>query len=113
MPSPSPSPAPAHFPSPALAAPLRAVRAAPLGLWASYLLGLALPLYNLAFLITGPHRWYASLPWILVLPALVLLERNGPPAGERTGGAPRWSFDVLLYAAAILHLLDLALFGRL
>jgi len=46
-----------------------------------------LPLYNLVFLITGPHRWYASLLWGLVLPALVLLERYGPPAGERTGGA--------------------------
>jgi alkane 1-monooxygenase len=102
-------------PSPAITAPLQVTRATrhALGLWASYLLGLALPLYNLAFLITGPHRWYTSLPWVLVLPALVLLERHGPPAGEHAGAVPRWSFDVLLYTASILHVVDLALFGRL
>lgn len=78
-----------------------------------HLLALALPLVTLTFLITGPHPWFGAIPWLLVLPALGLLERYSPSAPEEPAAAPRWPFDALLYAASALQLLNLALFGRL
>jgi alkane 1-monooxygenase len=78
-----------------------------------HLLALALPLTTLTFLITGPHPWFAVIPWVLVVPALVLLERYSPSAPEERADVSRWPFDALLYAASALHLLNFALFGRL
>src|SRR5262245_37416605 len=46
---------------------------ATLRIWALHLIAFSLPLYTLAFSLTGPHRWYAALPWLGAIPVLVLL----------------------------------------
>ena len=43
-------------------------------LWSPHLLCLVLPVTSVAFLATGPHPWWQSLPWLLVLVGSVLAE---------------------------------------
>ena len=36
-------------------------------IWALHLLCFVLPVASFAFLVTAPHSWSASLPWLLVV----------------------------------------------
>jgi len=72
------------------------------------------PLYVLAFVATGPHRGYAALPWLAVIPAVVLLDRwSGPALHRPLEGMPAWPFDALLVALALVQLAGVALGARL
>ena len=54
-----------------------------------HLIALALPLYVLAFVLTGPHPWYASLPWLAAVPVVALLDRrSGSALHEPLEGMP-------------------------
>lgn len=87
---------------------------ATLRMWALHLISLAVPLYTLAFIVTGPHRWYAALPWLLSVPLLWQLDKRiGPALHKPLEGAAAWPFDAILVVLAALQLADVALAGRL
>ncbi|MEO7331192.1 MAG: fatty acid desaturase [Minicystis sp.] len=91
------------------AAPLAVLR-----MWALHLISLALPLYVLAFLLTGPHRWFTSLPWLAVVALLFQLDkRSGPALHKPVEGAPAWPFDLILLALAAVQLASVVLAARL
>ena len=93
---------------PSAVSPLAAVR-----MWGLHLISLAVPLYVLAFLVTGPHRWYAALPWLLAIPVLMLLDgRTGPALHKPIEGVASWPFDVILLALSALQLANVALGAR-
>ncbi len=85
-----------------------------LRLWALHLISLSLPLYVLAFALTGPHRWYAALPWLGVVPVLALLDqRTGSALHEPLEGVAGWPFDAMLIAHAALQVVNVALAARM
>ena len=72
--------------------------------WLPHLLCLLMPLTALGFAVTGPHRWYEVLPWLLPQVGIVLSDLYGPrheSDPDRT--LPAWPFDCLVYAQALLH----------
>jgi len=89
--------------------PLEALR-----IGALHLISLSLPLYVLAFVGTGPHRWYAALPWLGIVPVLALLDQRAAPALHKPLDAiPAWPFDALLVAHTGLQIVNLALAARM
>ncbi len=83
-------------------------------IWALHLISLAMPLYVLAFLATGPHRWYTALPWLGVIPLLALLDRkSGPALHKPLEDMPAWPFDVILLALFSLQIASVVLAARL
>jgi alkane 1-monooxygenase len=85
-----------------------------LRVWGLHLLALALPLYVLAFLATGPHPWFVALPWLAVVPALALLDRrSGSALHAPVESMPGWPFDAMLVVLTALQLLSLALAARM
>ena len=95
------------------AAVLPAPPASPLAtarVWALHMIAFIVPFYILAFTLTGPHRWYASLPWLLVIPLLMLLDRKSGPALHRpVENMPSWPFDLMLVGLTALQLANVAL----
>ncbi len=88
--------------------------AATLRVWALHLIALALPLYVLAYVVTGPHPWYASLPWLAVVPVIAVLDRRaGPALHEPLEGMASWPFDGLLVALTALQVASVALAARM
>jgi alkane 1-monooxygenase len=82
--------------------------------WALHLVSLAFPLYVLGFVVTGPHRWYASLPWLLAIPALMLADRrSGRALHEPAEGMATWPFDGILLLLTALQLANVALAARM
>jgi alkane 1-monooxygenase len=91
------------------ASPLETLR-----LGALHLISLSLPLYVLAFALTGPHRWYAALPWLLVVPALDRLDqRSGSALHKPLEGLPGWPFDAMLVAHTALQIVNVTLAARM
>lgn len=85
-----------------------------LRMWGLHLISLALPLYVLAFLLTGPHRWFTSLPWLAAIALLWQLDkRTGPALHKPVEGAPSWPFDLILLALAAIQLSSVVLAARL
>jgi alkane 1-monooxygenase len=85
-----------------------------LRVWALHLLCLALPLYTLAFVATGPHRWFASLPWLLVIPVMVVLDnKSGPAQHKPVEGMASWPFDAVLVVLTALQIANVALAARM
>ncbi len=79
-----------------------------------HLLALSLPLVTLAFLATGPHPWYAALPWLAILVVMVMADnRAGAALHQPEAGLPSLPFDGVLYALVVLQLINIALLGRL
>lgn len=82
--------------------------------WALHMIAFIVPLYILAFTLTGPHRWYASLPWLLVIPLLMLLDRkSGPALHKPVEGIASWPFDLMLVGLTLLQLANVALTARM
>ncbi|APR83360.1 Alkane-1 monooxygenase [Minicystis rosea] len=82
--------------------------------WALHLISIAFPLYVLAYVLTGPHRWYASLPWLLVIPALMALDRfSGRALHAPSEGMSAWPFDAILVALTALQLANIVLTARM
>ncbi len=78
--------------------------------WSLHLLCLVLPVTSIAFLATGPHPWWAALPWLLVLVGSVTIDMWSP--GERRqpdATMPGWPFDALLYLLVALQFVTLSL----
>jgi len=95
--------------SPFAASPLAMAR-----VWGLHLLCLAVPLVTLAFVATGPHPWYAALPWLGVIAVLERLDRWSPPARHKPIDAiPAWPFDAVLLLLVALQLVNIALAARL
>ncbi len=79
-----------------------------------HLVAFSLPLYVLAFVLTGPHPWYTSLPWLAALPVVVLLDRrSGSALHAPIEGMPSWPFDAMLVALSALQVVNVALAARM
>ncbi len=83
-------------------------------LWLRHLACFVLPLTTLAFALSGPHRWYAALPWFGVVIASVMLDSYAAPARRQPDPAlPAWPFDAVLYALVALQVANVVLVSRL
>jgi len=82
--------------------------------WALHLLCFVLPVASCAFLLTGRHSWYASLPWLLVLIGSIALDMRSPREHRQPlVTIPGWPFDGILYALFALQLANVALLVRM
>jgi alkane 1-monooxygenase len=85
-----------------------------LRIWGLHLIALVVPLYVLAFLVTGPHPWYGALPWLLVVPVVVLFDRrSGSALHKPVEGMPGWPFDAMLVVLTLLQVVNVALAARM
>jgi len=83
-------------------------------IWLRHLMCLVLPVTCLAFLLTAPHPWYLSLPWVLVIVASVWADMRSPGEHRQpTADMAAWPFDGLLYLLVVLQMVNLALFARM
>jgi alkane 1-monooxygenase len=91
--------------------------ASPLGtlrIWGLHSLSLCMPLYVLAFVATGPHRWWAALAWVGIIPVIAVWDGKSRRAlHEPVEGLPAWPFDAILLAQSALHLAVVALGVRM
>jgi len=82
--------------------------------WARHLLAFWFPGNAFLFLVTGPHAWWWA--WVFVVPILVAYrwDTSGRrEARQPLDGAPAWPFDLLVWALALLQLVNIALLARL
>lgn len=82
--------------------------------WALHLLCFVLPVTSLLFLLSAPHPWWASLPWLLVVIASIVIDMRSP--GERRQPAatmPGWPFDTVLYLLFALQIVTVGLLVRM
>src|SRR5262245_1124343 len=94
---------------PETASPLAVLR-----VWSLHLLAIVIPLVTLAFVLTGPHRAWASVPWLSAIAILWALDRWAGPAPHRPiEGMPSAPFDAMLLALVALQLANVALFARM
>jgi alkane 1-monooxygenase len=85
-----------------------------LRIWALHLIALAVPLYVLAFVATGPHPSWAALPWLAIVPVVVALDRrSGAALHQPVESMPGWPFDLMLVTAAALQFVNVALAARM
>lgn len=81
--------------------------------WSLHLLCFVLPVTSLAFLATGPHPGWTSLPWFLVLAGSVVFDmRSRPERRQPDATMPGWPFDAVLYVLVAMQLVILALMVR-
>jgi len=89
-------------------------RRAVAAIWLAHLLCFVLPLASLAFLLTAPHAWYFSLPWLLVIALSVIADkRASPELRQPAKDLPGWPFDAVLYVLVALQLVNVGLLVRL
>src|SRR6185436_7872453 len=82
--------------------------------WALHLLCFVLPIASFTFLLTAPHSWYASLPWLVVLIGSIALDMRSPREHRQPlTTLPGWPFDGILYALFALQLANVALLVRM
>jgi len=87
---------------------------ATLRVWSLHLISLVVPLYTLAFVATGPHRWFFALPWLLVIPIVWSLDKHsGPALHQPLSGARSWPFDAILVVLSLIQLANVGLALRL
>lgn len=80
--------------------------------WSGFCLALILPLSTLCFLLTGPHEIVGSLLWTLPVGLLIYADTRGPRETRSIpANAPRGFFDGIIYAVAMLQLLNLIAMG--
>ena len=83
-------------------------------LWLRHLACFVVPLTTLGFALSGPHRWYAALPWFGVVIASVMIDNRAGPARRQPDPAlPAWPFDGVLYALVALQIANIMLTARL
>lgn len=82
--------------------------------WVLHLLCFVLPIASLVFLLTAPHPWYASLPWLLVVVGSIVLDMRSPSERRQPAATmPGWPFDAVLYVLFALQLVNVALLVRM
>ncbi|MGR8933688.1 MAG: fatty acid desaturase [Gammaproteobacteria bacterium] len=82
----------------------------PMRIRLNYLCSFILPLSVLLFLVSGPHGTASALAWTLPVWGLVLVDRFGPKIDTtQPAEMPHAFYDWLLYALALLQLLNIAL----
>jgi alkane 1-monooxygenase len=85
-----------------------------LRLWALHLVSLALPLGVLLFVATGPHPWWAALPSLLAIPAVMLFDYLGGASREEPPDPlAGWPFDAILVALALIQTANIILAMRM
>ena len=73
-----------------------------------------LPVASFVFLLTAPHVWYASLPWLLVVIGSIAIDMQSPREHRQPRATlPGWPFDGVLYALFFLQLANVALLVRM
>lgn len=87
--------------------PMTNPRAFALHLWA-----FALPLITLAFWLSAPHAWWASLLWTLPIWILVWVDNHAPRDHRQPPeDMPVWPYDAQLYLLIALQLANHVLLG--
>jgi alkane 1-monooxygenase len=83
-------------------------------IWARHLASLVVPLAALAFVLTGPHRWYTSLPFLLIITASVVADfRSGREHRQPLPSLPKWPFDILLFVLVAIQVVNVVLLARM
>jgi len=83
-------------------------------IWAKHLLCFVVPLASFAFLLSAPHPWYASLPWLLVIVASVIADvRASGELRQPAKDLPGWPFDAVLFLLIALQLANVGLLVRM
>lgn len=91
----------------ASAGELSASRSFVLHLWA-----FVLPLFNMAFLLTGPHPWWVALLFCIPIWLLVMTDnRSKPDLRQPAEDAPHWPFDLQVYLLVAIQLANHVLLG--
>jgi hypothetical protein len=92
--------------------PARTPELGTLHTWGLHLWAFVLPAINAAFLLTGPHSWWAALLWTAPIWILVLMDNKAPPDHRQPApGMPRWPFDLQLYSLVGIQLANHVLLG--
>ncbi len=82
--------------------------------WTLHLLCFVLPLTCGLFLLTAPHAWYLSLPWLLAIVASIWIDMRSPRERRQPAATlPGWPFDAVLYALVALQVANAALLVRM
>src|SRR5436853_680321 len=82
--------------------------------WSLHLLCFVLPVASFAFLLTTPHAWFASVPWLLVLGGSIALDMRSPREHRQpVATMPGWPFNGVLYALFALQIANVALLVRM
>jgi alkane 1-monooxygenase len=83
-------------------------------IWLRHLAALVVPAAALAFVLTGPHRWYEALAFLLVIVVSVVADfRSGPERRQPRADLPKAPFDALLYVLVILQVANVVLLARM
>ncbi len=87
--------------------PLSNARAIVLHLWA-----FVLPLTTLAYWVTGPHTWWASILWTMPVWTLVWVDNHAPnDARQPREDIPSWPFNLQVYLLVALQIVNHVLLG--
>jgi alkane 1-monooxygenase len=82
-------------------------------LFAPHLLALLFPLNALAFGLTGPHRWWVSLLFVVPVFGSVWVDaKSGREARQPAAEIPAWPFDALLVVLVALQVTNVILLAR-
>jgi alkane 1-monooxygenase len=82
--------------------------------FAPHLLALGFPAYACFFLVTGPHRGWSTLLYILPLAIHATADLYCPPLRRQPHpGLPAWPFAALLHLLVVFQLVNMALLGRM
>jgi len=104
----------AEIPLSPSATPARAGALTVAGQFTRHLLAFWFPGTALAFLATGPHRWWVALLFVIPLVVAHVLDTSGRrEVGQPPEGLPDWPFDAIVYALAAVQLVNIALLVRL
>ncbi len=96
------------------AAPERPAPGRVLALWSHHLLSLYFPLVATGFLLTGPHRWWVALLFIVPLDLAYRIDRSGRrELSQPPEALPAWPFDALVYLLAGVQLVNIVLLARM
>ena len=86
---------------------LSSTRTFALHLWA-----FVLPLITLSFWLTGPHRWWASLLWVLPIVVLVYIDNHAPRDHRQPPqDIPGWPYDLQVYLLFAIQIANHVLLG--
>jgi len=99
--------------APPTAAP-HAVGRSTIRAWVRHSLALYVPGQALLFVATGPHPWWLALLFLLPIVAAHVWDiRSSAETRQPAADLPHGPFDVLVYLAGAVHLLNMLLWARL